>query len=242
MNLGTERFIATGYLLVREAERPSSSSPELLPDRILSASTCISPQFPGIYSFEWAAVSEEDRSAAFEKIGLPVDRRPAAVRWATDQFDRCIGWPGVFLQYSDAIAARDRFFPDIPAPSILGLGLPAGMVDDFIRASSPPSRSPGHSPMGESGFLIVAKRTETLAPGYRPLGFELLNVEAGQIGHSWLCNGLETHFSSALGIRPGQHGFIQTLDEAERCSANITDEGPGAEPGPWFPWLVVEYP
>ena len=53
MNLGTNRFIATGYLLVREAARPSPSSSGLLPERILSASACISPQFPGAYAIEW---------------------------------------------------------------------------------------------------------------------------------------------------------------------------------------------
>ena len=241
MNLGTERFIATGYLLLREAPRPSSSSQELLPERILSASTCISPQFPGTYSIEWAAGTEAERSAAFDKIGLPVERRQAAVSWATEQFDRAIGWPGVFLQCADALETRDRFFAGVPAPSVLGLGLPEGRVDEFIRASSPPPQVPGYSPMGESGFLRSAKRREPLASGHRPLGFELLNVEVGQISHSWLCNGLESHFWSTRGIRPGPNGFIQTLDEAARCSTSIATERPGAEPGPWFPWLIVEY-
>ena len=234
--------MAAGYLLVRAVPRPSGSPAELLPPRVLSACTCICPQFPGTSAIDWVTVSDDQRAHDFDAIGLAPELRLEARRWATSEFERSIGWPGIFLRAEDALGARRRFFAQADAPRAIGLGLPEARIDAFIEEATPPPPEPGYSPQGESGFLQVVRRREPLAAGHRPLGFELLEVAAGQIGCSWLCNGLESHFASELGVRPAANGLIATLDEANRCCARLAAGEVGAEPGPWLPWLLVEYP
>lgn len=234
--------MAAGYLLVRTVPRPPWASAELLPARILSACTCLCPQFPGLEAIDWVRASEEARGQHFDEVGLAPERRAEARRWATAEFDRSLGWPGIFLRAEDALAARRRFFPQA-GPVAIGLALPEARLDAFIAEATPPPPGPGYAPQGESGFLAVAKRREPLAAGHRPLGFELLEVTVGgQIGCSWLCNGLETHFAAALGVRPDANGLLATLQEAERCCAVLDTGELGAEPGPWLPWRLVEYP
>lgn len=60
------------------------------------------------------------------------------------------------------------------------------------------------------------------------------------MSHSWLCNGVERHCAGALGIRPAANGRA-SLDDAGRCVDEIRENRVGAEPGPWRPWLLVEY-
>ena len=240
--MASERYVAAGYLLVRPVPRPSRSSAELLPAQILSACTCLCPQFPGVHSIEWVRASEDERARDFEAVGLAPELRLEARHWATSEFERSLGWPGMFLRTEDALAARSRFFAPASAPVALGLALPEARLDAFLAEASPPPPAPGYAPQGESGFLTVARRREPLAAGHRPLGFELLELAAGQIGCSWLCNGLESHFASALGVRPGPNGLLSTLADAERCCASLDAGEVGAEPGPWLPWLLVEYP
>jgi len=213
----------------------------LLPDQIVSASECICPQFPDTSAIDWVKVSEEARFEALDAVGLPVERRSDARAWATDAFEVAFGWPGVFFTAIGAIEARRRFFGDESKLKVIGLGLPRHWVERFMAEASPPPPAPGFAPQGESGYLQTVKRLGSLAAGSRRLGFELLNVEVGQIGHSWLCNGLETHCANIPGVRPGENGLIETLESAERCRNEVAREEVGAEPGLWLPWLLVEY-
>jgi hypothetical protein len=162
--------------------------------------------------------------------------------WATGEFDVSFGWPGVFYTVAAALDARRRFFDSVSRLKVIGLGLPRSWLEDFVLEATPSPSPDGFAPVGESGFLRMARRAEPLATGYHPLGFELLNLEMGHLVHSWLCNGLEVHCSEALGIVPGPTGLIDTYEEAERCLSEINKDDVGREPGLWLPWWLVEYP
>lgn len=233
--------IAAGYLLLRPMPRPSFSAQPLLPEEVISASQCICPQFPDTSTIGWVRASEAARSHALDAVGLPAERRDDARAWATAEFGVAFGWPGVFLTAAAALDARRRFFGEGSKLTVIGLGLPSRWLEEFIAYASPPAPAPGFSPQGESGYLLTAKRLEPLTAGSQRLGYELLDVEAGQIGHSWLCNGLETHCANTLSVRPGANGLIETLESAERCRDEIARDEVGAEPGLWLPWLLVEY-
>lgn len=239
--MSTLEEVAAGYLLLRPMPRPSYMAQSLLPSEIVSASECICPQFPDTSAIGWVKASEEARFEALDAVGLPAERRNDARAWATDAFGVAFGWPGVFFTASGALEARRRFFGDESKLKVVGLGLPRRWVDEFIAVASPPPPAPGFAPQGESGYLQTVKRLATLAAGSQRLGFELLNVEVGQVSHSWLCNGLETHCANTLDVRPGANGLIETLESAERCRSEVAREEVGAEPGLWLPWRLAEY-
>jgi hypothetical protein len=233
--------VAAGYLLLRPVLRASYMDEALLPDEIVSASECICPQFPDASAIDWVQASDETRFKALDAVGLPAAFRADARTWATDNFDVNFGWPGVFFTAVAANEARRQLFGDGSQVKVIGLGLPLQWVDAFIAEASPPPPADGFAAQGETGYLQMAKQLSPLAAGSQWLGFELLNVEFGQIVHSWLCNGLETHCADALGIRPGANGLIETLESADLCRNEIAREEVGAEPGLWLPWLLVEY-
>lgn len=232
--------LSAGFLLVKPVERPAYMDKELLPRRIVSACDCICPCFPGIYAIAWSAESAERRAAAFDQIGVPAAERDAVQRWATESFEEHFGWPGVFFTLDAAREARSRIFSrgDV---DILGLGLPAFYRDAFVVGATPRPSKPGFAPVGKSGCLKTIEAGNPVPSTGIVLGFELLSTIMGQVDHSWLCNGLERHFANKLGIRPNEQGFITSLIDAGRCCEAIERGDVGAEPGPWFPWLVVRY-
>jgi hypothetical protein len=239
--MSDDRTVAAGFLLVRPVERPSWSTQSLLPDVIISASGCRCPMFPGPYCLSWCSNSEEERAQKFRDIGLAAQEIPGAIEWATAVFEVEFGWPNVFYSLTGARGAARRWFPEDPALRILGIGLPAPYVEEFVREATPEAPEPGFAAIGESGFLQVVRRGEDLPSGGWSLGYEPLNVDLGEPAHSWLCNQLERHCADVLGITPAQNGLLATLSEAARCCAEIDREEVGAEPGPWLPWRLQEY-
>ena len=232
--------IASGFLLLKPAPRTDWFSQELLPERIISAADCICPQFPGSYVLSWCGDTPEQRAEAFDEIGLAPEHRDAATEWATAAFDEAFGWPGVFFTLEAALEARSRFFPQSDLV-VVGLGLPVQYRDAFVTALTPPPQQPGFAPNGESGYLRVTLTDTPLPDGGVLLGFEPLNVTLWQIAHSWLCNQLERDFSETLGIVPGETGLLESFADAARCCQAIERGDIGAEPGPWYPMLLVEY-
>ena len=119
--------------------------------------------------------------------------------------------------------------------------MPEQFAQEFIAEATPPVSPPGYAPNGESGYLEVVRKHESLPPGGRQLGFELLNVQLGMFEDSWLCNGLEKHCVGTLQIRPSSNGLLGSLEDALRCRTEIEREETAAEPRPWFPVLLTEY-
>jgi hypothetical protein len=231
---------AAGFLLIKPFPRPDWGSKRLLPQEIISASDCLGPQFPDAYAIKWTSDSEENRAKGFDSVGLPPDRRTAATEWATENFQKSFGWTGVFYSLQEAEKAKALFFPKDSNILLIGLGLPTEFTADFLEYAAPPPTKEGYAPMGASGWFEVVQKLQPLPEG-QFLGFELLNVEHGNVSHSWLCNHLVVHFSETLGIQPNGWGFIEELADARQCCEDINDEKVGAEPGLWLPWAVVKY-
>lgn len=215
-------------------------SPELISPVIVSASECICPQLPGPYAISWSSTSAKQRGSDFEEIGVRTEQRQSALEWATSALDTEFSWPGVFLTLAAARNALSRFFAAEPDMRLIGLGLPDAVAEEFITEATPPPTA-GSAPESVSGYLAVANRGDVLPPGGVHLGYELLDLEYGQLAHSWLCNGLEQHCANALAVTPGPHGLIESLDDALRCGIEINRDEVGAEPGYWLPVGLVDY-
>lgn len=234
----SQRAVAAGFLLLKPVPRPEWLSRDLLPGQIISASACLCPQFPGSYAISWCGDSTEIRSSEFDRIGLPSDAREDAIRWATAEFGKSFGWPGVFYTLDAALDARSRFFSDSDLV-VIALGLPLRYHAAFVSQATPAPPDPGFAPLGKSGYLDVIEKDGTVPSAAVVLGYEPVNVTAGQLDHSWLCNHLEQYAAENLGITPGPTGLLQSLDDAARCCEAITRPEVGSEPGPWFAWLLA---
>ena len=145
-----------------------------------------------------------------------------------------VGWPRVFFASHDARAFAKRFLPRDQRFKLLGIGLPAGVVEQFLA-----EQAPGPS-MGVPGVYKAVSNRVSLESGGGVLGWEVLCYDHGGF-HSWLCNGLETNVAEKYGIRPNEAGFITSAPEASVAAEYCGRQDVGAEPGFWAPWLVVEY-
>ena len=233
--------LSAGFLLIKPVVRPPYISAELIPDQVISASDCICPQFPGPYAISWCTTSDEDRTSLLSQVGVPRELYADAIQWATAVFGESYGWPGVFYTADAAKGAMARFFTTPESVKVIGLGLPEQFASDFVNEATPPASPPGYAPNGESGYLECIKRGSQLPSGGQTLGFEPLNLQCGMLEDSWLCNGLERHCSATLQVRPSAVGLLTSLEDATRCCKEINREEVGAEPGPWYPFLLVEY-
>lgn len=233
-------LIAVGYLLLRPVARTSFFAAELVPPLITSASDCLCPRFPGVFAIDWSSTSEDARAEAFAKLGIPPADQPNARAWATLAFDNDFGWPSVFYAVDAALEARRMFLSHAADARVIGVGVARDSLEGFLENAAPRALT-GGAPGGESGSFTTGSRRAPLAAGGRKLGFELLNVELGDLHHSWLCSHLENHFSTALGVRPNAEGLIDTLEDAQRCCEELSTGKVGAEPGPWLPFALIEY-
>lgn len=241
MKIDETRMLSAGFLIIQPVVRPSYVSPKLIPEEAISASDCICPQFPGPYAISWCSTPEDDRTALLAAAGVPPELHGRAIEWATSVFGETYGWPGVFYTAESARDARAQFLRTSNAAKIIGLGLPEQFASEFMNEATPPASPPGYAPNGESGYLECVRRGNPLPAAGRALGFEPLNLQLGMLEDSWLCNGLEQHCAVTLQVYPSDNGLLRSLDDAIRCCAEIDRDEVGAEPGPWYPFLLVEY-
>jgi hypothetical protein len=230
-------YVCGGYYLARPSERAGSYSPELIPDKVLSASGCLSDFFPDVWAIEWSSESAETRSKQAAAFGADL---PAVVVWATRSFQKTFGWPNAFYTLAAAREARAKFLPGDSDAVIFGLGLRDTDVEAFLHQAKPKPPDPAYAPQGETGVYECVRAGNKIAEG-DAAGFELMSTSMGLLNCSWLCNGLEKTCATKLGIAPNPQGFVQSYDDASRCAELISRKETGAEPGLWLPWLVTIY-
>lgn len=227
--------VCGGYFITKAVERPAYVSSGLLPPRIVSLSECICDCVPDMWAIEWTGVSPEERTAKASKADIDAATLDQVISWTTQQMNAgTFGWPRVFFAIDDARVFAKRFLSPDGDFKLLGIGLPADVVEQFLVEENPGSS------MGVPGVYKAVSTREGLASGGAALGWEVLCYDYGGF-HSWLCNGLETVVAETYGIRPNEAGFITSAAESSAASEYCGREEVGAEQGFWAPWLVVEY-
>jgi len=234
-------YLSGGYYIAKYIERPSYFPKDLLPERIFSISKCISSFIPGTWAINWTVDEESERLERARYFGLSAEELKEITQWATDNFEVEFGaWCAFYSLYS-AYNLRDRFLTGQNDLVIFGIGIHKSYFEVFTDAAKPPPQQPGYAPEGKTGVYTCVSKGKNIEPGGDVLGFELVNLEHGLIGCSWLCNGLERVFHDRLGIAPNKEGFIDTFESASECVDLISRGDINAEPGLWLPWLVVRY-
>ena len=226
------RLVSGGFYVARIVNRPREMSDVMLPDRLLTLSSCLTDFFPDAWAIEWASYSEAQRIAAAAKVGLRANDLPALIRFATDALESGqLGWPCVWQSSAAALESVARFDCSPVELAILELGIPIDVVEELLAELAPKPRE------GEPGLYTRLRRGEPLDAAGTPVGWELLGLEHGGEFHSWLCNSLQDALAAATGAKPGPFGLLETEEDARALDALIAN-GLGAEPVPWFPALI----
>lgn len=141
----------------------------------------------------------------------------------------------MWLDLASAQHYYQHYLLAIPRIKLLAIALPAPYLDAFLSEAVP---EPGYGPHGLYQMLVQRQK---LPKSERVLGFEILGAEYGGASHSFLCNHLETAYQQQLNLRLNDHGLLASYDEARRAADFTNLDTTGAEPVPWYPWLVVDY-
>lgn len=224
--------VSCGYIVTKLVTRPSYSSKELLPDRIVSVSPCIAPIAAALWAVSWSQIVAHEREREAARFGLVADDLPRVLA-LTDRLLEAgdLLSPGFFQ--SDRAARNYVAALGLENVVVLGIGLAAGDVDLFLENASDQSHA-------WSAPSMVARRQPIQAGGVA-LGFEVLGNEWAGEFHSWLCNSLERVLSPRLDLHLNEYGLISSYEDAAAVAQIIDDEEIG-EPVPWFAWQITRYP
>ncbi len=233
-------FISAGYLVTREVDRPAYFSADLLPARIISASSCIASFVPDTWCIEWTQDAQDKRIKGAAAFGLPIQALEKVTAWATPRFGKSIRWPNVMVDLETAMDLVRCFLTTVPGVKVIELALHRSMTDGFCHKAEPPAQIPGFAPVGRKGIHEVILEGKSLSQAGVVLGFEPLVFDHG-LSHSWLCNNLDAVLAQALGIKPNRYGLLESIDEARRGVEYIARDDVGAEPGLWLPWLIIDH-
>jgi hypothetical protein len=207
-----------------------------LPPTIWSMSSCLCTTYPDIWVLPWVTTAVAERDAIQIRLGLSAPDFAAMQAWVDTAFnEQRFGWPNVWLDLASAQHYYQRYLLAIPRIKLLAIALPAPYLDAFLSEAVP---EPGSGPHGL--YQMVVQR-QKLPESERVLGFEILGAEYGGISHSFLCNHLETAYQQQLNLRLNEHGLLASYDDARRAADFTNLDTTGAEPVPWYPWLVVDY-
>ena len=227
-------FAFAGYLITRPVARPAGMDSSLIPERILTASSCFACVLPDTWALSWGNVTEEERREALRMFGIAEKRFADLARDVDAIFHRgAIVFPSLIV---DEEAARElwTWTKGCEDAIVLGLGLPMQLVPRFLEDQGR-FRNPPPDP------ISVLEQRRPMPSGGELRGFELLASDPpGTFSHTQICNGLEKDLLERHGAHLNAFGLIDDLALAQRWATEITREKLG-EPLLWLPWAVFDY-
>jgi hypothetical protein len=207
---------------------------ELLPERVFSASHCISELIPdNFHALNWEHYDEKQRREYGPKLGVQEAQIPELVKWADEHWkSRQLGWGNVFYSADEARSFVDHFIPSGQGLVLFSTGLHRKYVSLFVEETHPPEKitAPGMWLLVQKGVLVEA--------GGQSIGYDVLGYELAW-AHSWLCYGFHKQANSKFGIRPNKHGFLDNLEDAEKVAKLANESNAPIENKPWLPWLIT---
>lgn len=219
-----------GYLLIERTERAEYMDAQRIPGLVQSASECICEQHPTL-DVLWGT-SKDRKNAYREQLRLSEEAFFKLTEWVEiHQASGELGYPQTFQTVELAKKFRDLFFSHIEL-DIIELGLPEFYVADFLAEGD---EGESLERYGVERFL----RHGCDVPLGQLLGYEVVGYENGMF-HSYLCNGLERDFAEQFSFQLNRHGFIATLEEAERYCTYSNQEDVETESVLWLPWAIFE--
>lgn len=220
-------FVSGGYFLTKRIRRPQAIS-DLVPDSILTLSTCFTDIAPDSWADKAYNFEDEERVAEALKFGIPREAVPALV----DHFTKAVESKHITNCFPTLSVAQEFYGHCADdAVVLVGIGLDASRLESF-KAQLGDDVNHGY------GLVERVDANIPVAGGGEVLGFEPLGFEATKF-HSWLCHDAPADASALFGVVPNGNGFIEAFNDAVRVTENL--KATGAETAIWEPWLVVRY-
>ncbi|MEO8611023.1 MAG: hypothetical protein ABI690_24210 [Chloroflexota bacterium] len=234
MDIDLSDYVAGGYFVVKYSSQDFWKS-NLMPERVISLSGCVSPQLEIVWGW-----NTEKYQKDISDFGIPSDKFDTFAQW-------CRRDPGALYSLDIGREFVAAFLPDNGDYFLIGIALPKGLVDGFLINNQQTVFDTNQQVYKDAiyGVNYVLKEHQPLPQGGTVLGFEVLSYSYGNIGCSWLCSGIEKDMHELFGIHPNLYGLIDSYTDAKKVYDWIAEDemqGIRAEPEPYYPWLIVQYP
>jgi hypothetical protein len=233
-------YTAGGYFITKYAHRKNRISSELLPERLVSLSSCISNLLPVFYGWK----PEIDQQYALD-FGIAHEKLSSYSSWSNRNRKAEIGYPDIFYSLEAAREFITEYLPSRDDLLLLGVGLHNTLVKPFLKDNKPQialNVKPDFyerwelDPAEQFGMDRLFSLQQPLPPGGVSLGFDVVCYDK-QFVCSWLCLVLEYELDEKFGIRVNSSGLFNTFDEA-KIAHSLALSG---EDIPYYPFLVVQY-
>jgi len=228
-------WLEAGFFVITGGKSPARETC-LLPERIVTVSTCIVESYPDSWALSWVKTTPDQVRQIRETLALKDSELAELRSWVGQAMnDGHFGWPNVFFSLRAAREFRERFLGVLQESRIVGLSLATDVAAAFLREEAPQE---GH---GAPGVWTMLTRGVRLNRPTSPLGFDVLGAEYGGAFHTFSCNGLEQEFNEKLGITFNRYGLIDDYLRAVTASEYTNRDEVGAEPVAWYPFRVDDY-
>lgn len=233
-------YVSGGYFVAKPIQREPWMSKELLPQTIISVSSCRNNSKVLVY---WGWDIEKHHNAVVN-LGIPSSKISDFQEWSTS--DK-VGYTSTFYTLGAAREFICTFITDDSSWSIFGVGLPKQMANKFLIDNPRSSFDPRTQTWQKEilGVNLALSQHKALDPNGTILGFEIISYSYFDMNCSWLCNGIDRDMFKLFNIRPNQYGLIDSYAEAKQVYEWIAEDelqGTRSEPEPYYPWLIVQYP
>jgi hypothetical protein len=224
-------LVAGGYFLVRPgAEGDRYGASDLLPERVLSLSSCIA---------DFALTTWWSLDNAVEAVDFGVDERRLSdlVDWYRAHLDSSLGFPNVAFDRSVIGEFVHEFVDDPSDLRVIG-GAISRLDTERLLAFE---QAVASADLGRYGVCEMLERNLEPDAGGVVVGYEPVSFQYG-LECSWLCNGLESGVAASLGFGPDPStGLVAAIEDAARLTDLVNEGHVGAEPGLWLPWQLSTY-
>ena len=252
--MDTRNYISLGYYITRRCDtskvggfwkEQKPGADRVLPDLIVSTSSCLAEFIPDSWCIKWAdgPFVEENYDERLELFNVVKGKALQMAAEATKRFDKDFVWPNVWFGLDQPRQFIHEYLANDPKRALLGLGIDGSNLGLFLKLTSPPPQEPGFGQVAAPGVHSAAAAHRSMASGGKVIGYEVRNCDRsyGSLSCSWLCNGLHVDMWQKFGIGVNENGLFNSYGDAVNCVNYIRLPTTGAEPGEWFPLVVVQY-
>src|SRR4051794_28523490 len=179
--------LSAGYTIALPFAPPRSEFfSERVPSLVVTVSDCLTQLVPDPSLLPRSGVSDVERTMRMKRAGIALDvasEMAAALAAFIDSGDYIFP---VFTSLDAVLAFKNRFLAALDV-RVLGLGVPAALVRDYLEQWQAEWERSGDN---WYGTLSCLRGRRPLAPGGTDLGYEPVGEEFPGSFHSWLCCGV----------------------------------------------------
>ena len=232
-NIDRSQFYSGGFFLIRAIDTPDGlDDDDLLPEKIISLSTCFCPRFQIHWNMK---LTNADSCIEF---GVSEAKIKQFEKWCNDHWFKGIEIGGMFNSIVLTREFVDEFIPDTTNLYLIEVGLHEYLGKNNWREQIPVDSS-------KVGVDLRIQHKLPMSTGGTVLGFEVVSYLYHDFSHSWLCNYIHRDMYELYNIKPNEFGFIDNFDDAKKTYEWIEEDKRGRRGEyrePYDFWLIVSHP